>query len=120
MPETTSPLRIFVVEDEMMIAMMVEDIVADLGHTLAGVAMRLPQAAELARTVEADVALLDINLDGRKSFPVAEVLRERGVKLLFASGYGSSGLEPPFLNEMIIKKPFEAADLDRALAQVVG
>lgn len=120
MPRTPGALRIFVVEDEMMIVMMVEDIVADLGHQLAGVAMRLPQAAELAKTVDADVALLDINLDGRKSFPVAEVLRERGVKLIFASGYGSSGLEPPFLNELIIKKPFEAADLDRAIDQVLG
>ena len=104
-------LRIFVVEDEMMIALMIEDMVADLGHHLAGVAMRLPQALEKAKDVDADVAILDINLDGSKSFPVAELLRERGVRLVFASGYGSPGLEAPFLDALIIKKPFEARDL---------
>lgn len=59
-----------VVEDEMMIAMMLEDMLADLGHQVAGVAMRLPQAMrKLAKDIEADIAILDINLDGRKSFP---------------------------------------------------
>jgi CheY-like chemotaxis protein len=111
-------LRIFVVEDEMTIALMIEDMLTDLGHQVAGVAMRLPQAAAMARDVQADVAILDINLDGRRSFPVAQMLRERGVKLLFASGYGSPGLEAPFLGETIIKKPFEASDLKRAIEHV--
>jgi CheY-like chemotaxis protein len=62
----TGPFRIFVVEDEMMIALMIEDMVADLGHHLSGVAMRLPQALEMAKDVQADVAILDINLDGRR------------------------------------------------------
>ncbi len=53
-------------------------------------------------------------------FPVAEVLRARGVKLLFASGYGSPGLEAPFLDAVIIKKPFEASDLSAAIARVAG
>jgi len=112
------PFRIFVVEDEMMIALMIEDMVADLGHHLSGVAMRLPQALEMAKDVQADVAILDINLDGRRSFPVAEELQRRGVKVLFASGYGSPGLEPPFLDAVIIKKPFEQADLKRAIEKV--
>ena len=116
----TDALRIFVVEDEMTIALMIEDMLTDLGHTVTGVAMRLPQAAEMAKDVEADVAILDINLDGRRSFPVAQMLRERGVKLLFASGYGSPGLEAPFLEELIIKKPFEASDLKRAIARLAA
>jgi len=111
-------LRILVVEDEMMIAMMLEDMLADLGHKVAGIAMRLPQAMNLAKDVEADIAILDINLDGRKSFPAAEVLRQRGVKLIFASGYGSAGLEAPFLEEVIVKKPFEANDIRAALRRV--
>src|SRR5262245_53236579 len=112
------PYRIFVVEDEMMIALMIEDMVADLGHHLCGMAMRLPQALEMAQDVEADVAILDINLDGRRSFPVAEALQARGIKVLFASGYGSPGLEHPFLDAVIIKKPFEQADLERAIEKV--
>ncbi|HEX5006392.1 MAG TPA: response regulator [Hyphomonadaceae bacterium] len=115
-----SRLRIFVVEDEMTIALMIEDMLTDLGHRVTGVAMRLPQATEMAKDVEADVAILDINLDGRRSFPVAQMLRDRGVKLLFASGYGSPGLEAPFLEETIIKKPFEANDLKRAIARVAA
>jgi len=115
-----NPLRIFVVEDEMMIAMLLEDMLADLGHRVAGVAMRLPQALEMAKATEADIAILDINLDGRKSFPVAGVLRDKGVKLIFASGYGSPGLEEPFLDEIILKKPFEPDDIRLALARAAG
>ncbi|HEY5807782.1 MAG TPA: response regulator [Povalibacter sp.] len=113
-------LRVFIVEDEMTIALMIEDMLIDLGHQVTGVAMRLPQAAAMARDVEADVAILDINLDGRRSFSVAQMLRDRGVKLLFASGYGSPGLEAPFLQETVIKKPFEARDLSAAIARVAG
>lgn len=113
-------LRVLVVEDEMMIAMLLEDILNDLGHQVAGVAMRLPQAIEMAKDTDADIAILDINLDGRRSFPVADVLREKGVKLIFASGYGSPGLEAPFLDEIILKKPFEPNDIRLALARAVG
>lgn len=113
-------LRVLVVEDEMMIAMMLEDMLVDLGHQVAGVAMRLPQAIELAKGTDADIAILDINLDGRRSFPVAALLREKGVKLIFASGYGSPGLEAPFLDEIILKKPFEPTDIRAALARVAG
>lgn len=112
-------LKVLVVEDEMMIAMMIEDILAELGHEVAGVAMRLPQALELAKDVTADVAILDINLDGRKSFPAAQLLRDRGIKIIFASGYGSPGLEAPFTNEVIIKKPFETSDIRSAIQRVI-
>ncbi|MEQ1610749.1 MAG: response regulator [Hyphomonadaceae bacterium] len=114
------PLRIHVVDDEMMIAMMLEDMLADLGHKVACLAMRLPQVVEPARTVHADIAILDINLDGRKSFPAAEILRDRGVKLIFASGYGSPGLEALFLEAVIVKKPFEATDIRATLKRVAG
>lgn len=113
-------LRVLVIEDEMMIAMLLEDTLADLGHQVAGVAMRLPQALEMAKSVDADIAILDINLDGRRSFPVAAVLREKGVKLIFASGYGSPGLEAPFLDEIILKKPFEPNDIRAALARAAA
>jgi CheY-like chemotaxis protein len=113
-------LRVLVVEDEMMIAMLLEDMLVELGHQVAGVAMRLPQALEMAKGVDADIAILDINLDGRRSFPVADVLREKGVKLIFASGYGSPGLEPPFLDEIILKKPFEPSDIRAALARAAA
>ena len=111
------PLRVLVVEDEMTIALMIEDMLTDMGHHVAGLAMRLPQAVELARTLDLDLAILDINLDGRPSFPVADILLARGVPLMFASGYGSPGLEPPYEGRPVLRKPFEARDLMGAIAR---
>lgn len=112
------PLRILVVEDEMTIALLIEDMLLDLGHEVAGLAMRLPQALHLARTAEIDFAILDINLDGCLSFPVAELLRERGIPFIFASGYGSAGLEDPWRgNVAVMTKPFELKDLAGAIAR---
>jgi DNA-binding response OmpR family regulator len=113
-------LRVFVVEDEMTIALMIEDMLLDLGHRIAGLAMRLSPAMDMARTVEADVAVLDVNLDGHRSFPIAAILRERGVPVLFATGYGARGLEPPFESNPVIQKPFDVRDLQAALTCVTG
>jgi DNA-binding response OmpR family regulator len=111
-------LRILVVEDEMTIALLMEDMLTDMGHQVAGLAMRLPQALALAETVEADLAILDVNLDGRMSFPVADVLRRRGVPFIFATGYGSAGIDAPYQGEKVIKKPFLADDLAVAIRTV--
>jgi CheY-like chemotaxis protein len=109
------PLRILVVEDEMTIALLMEDMLADLGHDVAALAMRLPQALDLAKTADVNFAVLDVNLDGRLSFPVADALRERGVPFVFVTGYGSAGLEPPYNAWRVIKKPFDSATLRRAI-----
>jgi DNA-binding response OmpR family regulator len=113
-------LRVLVVEDEMMIALMLEDMLLDMGHDVVGLAMRLPQALALAQAAEIDLAILDVNLDGRLSFPVAEVLDRRGVPFFFASGYGSAGVEPPFEGRLTIRKPFEIKDLRGAIARFAG
>jgi len=112
------PLRILVVEDEMTIALLMEDMLTDMGHEVAGLAMRLPQALALAETVEADLAILDVNLDGRMSFPVADILRRRGVPFIFATGYGSAGIDAPYLDVKVIKKPFLTDDLAVAIRTV--
>ena len=113
-----SRLRVMVVEDEMMIALLLEDMLADLGHTVIGVATRLDAALSLAETVDADLAILDVNLNGEASYPVAEVLNRRGVPFLFATGYGSTGLETPFQTSPTLRKPFELKDLSEALERV--
>jgi PAS domain S-box-containing protein len=94
--EERQGLRVLVVEDEMTIALLLEDMLIDLGHDVRGPAMRLPQALDLAERLELDFAILDINLDGQSSFLVADVLPARGVPFIFASGYGAQGLEPPY------------------------
>lgn len=110
--------RVLVIEDEMMIAMLLEDMLADLGHQVVGVAGRLDVALELARDADADLAILDVDLGGESSFPVAEVLTSRGLPFLFATGYGSGGVMQPFINTPTLTKPFEMNDLSRALAKL--
>ena len=111
----TTPLRVLVVEDEMTIALLIEDMLHELGHEVTGLAMRLAPAVELARTKALDFAILDVNLDGRMSFAVAEVLEGRGVPFAFATGYGPSGIDPKFAAHPVIKKPFDLAALEAAL-----
>jgi CheY-like chemotaxis protein len=114
------PLRILIVEDEMTIALLLEDMVTDLGHQVAGMAMRLPQALALAETAEVDLAILDVNLDGLLSFPVADVLERRGVPYVFATGYGPEGIEPAYKGHVVIRKPFVLNDVQTALAHPAG
>ncbi len=108
-------LRVLIVEDEMTIALLLEEMVEELGYEVAGLAMRLPQAVELARTRALDLAILDVNLDGHMSYPVAEILEKRGVPYVFATGYGSGGIEPGYRNGIIIKKPYLMDDIRVAI-----
>ncbi|HEX4197545.1 MAG TPA: response regulator [Caulobacteraceae bacterium] len=113
------PLRILVVEDEMTIALLIEDMLTDLGHQVVGLAMRLPQAMELAASAVIDFAILDVNLDGHMSFPVADLLRGRGVPFVFATGYGSAGLGEHYRGKAhVVKKPFRIEDLRSAIEHV--
>jgi CheY-like chemotaxis protein len=111
------PLRILIVEDEMTIAFMIEDMLLDLGHEVVSVAMRLPEAIEAAASLDFDLAILDVNLDGHQSFPVAEVLSARGIPFAFATGYGAAGVVPPFKSRPILVKPFLRSDLQRIVAE---
>jgi CheY-like chemotaxis protein len=108
-------LRILVVEDEMLVAMNIEDMLLDLGHEVAGIASRLAPALALAKEAAIDAAMLDVNLAGEPSFPVADLLIERGVPFLFATGYGIQGIAEPYRRHPIIQKPFRLADLEEAL-----
>lgn len=113
------PLRILVVEDEMTIALMIEDMLTDLGHKVVGLALRFTQAVNLAKDAQIDFAILDVNLNGQNSFPVAELLEARGIPFVFATGYGSAGVETSYRGrDLVIKKPFDLKDLTRALERV--
>jgi len=112
--------RVLVVEDEMIVAMMLEDMLTDLGHEVVETAMRLPQAMEAARTADIEIAILDVNLDGTTSYAIAEALDARNVPVIFASGYGSSGLEPAYRDRPTLMKPFLSSDLARAIERTLA
>ncbi|MEO8813456.1 MAG: response regulator [Caulobacteraceae bacterium] len=113
-------LRILVVEDEAMIAMLMEDMLADLGCVVIGPAYSLESAMEMAAAPMAiDAAVLDVNLGGKSSFDVADALKARGVPAIFSTGYGESGLRAVDDGAQVLQKPFRAGDLERALRTVM-
>jgi CheY-like chemotaxis protein len=113
--------RVLVVEDEMMIALLVEDMLAELGCAVVGPAHALDAALELARTeLGLDVAVLDVNLGGQPVFAVADALREKGVPAIFSTGYGDAGLRDIDRGSPVLQKPFRAGDLAKALTAALG
>lgn len=112
--------KVFVVEDEFLIRMLLEDMLADLGHQIAAVAGNVTEATELARSSEFDLAILDVNLDGRDVYPVADILAERGLPFVFVTGYGGRGLPEPYRERPTLQKPFQLEDLRATLNAVLN
>ena len=108
--------RVLVVEDEVIIGMLIEDMLQELGYEVAALSTHLDQAVNLARTADIDFAVLDLNLNGHMSYPVADALRARGVPHIFATGYGAKILVPPYTGTPTLQKPFHLAELRRILA----
>lgn len=107
--------RVLVVEDEALMAMLLEDMLQELGYEVAASTGQLDHALQLARTTAFDLALLDINLNGERSFPVADVVRRRGLPVVFATGYGKGILVPPHLGTPLLQKPFSLEELRSTL-----
>ncbi|MDB5724517.1 MAG: hypothetical protein JWQ16_1271 [Novosphingobium sp.] len=114
------PKKILVVEDEILVAMFLEDLLIGMGHEVVGPASRLGEAMELARDSLIDFAVLDVNLAGVASFPVAELLRERGIPFVFATGYGTDGMAAGHCDERTLRKPYAAEDLRLAIDIGIG
>lgn len=112
--------RVLVVEDEYLVAMLVEDMLTVLGFEVVQIASTLQAASEAAAAGEFDVAVLDVNLNGTMSNPVAEILSRRNIPFIFATGYGKSGPHEVFTDAPAIQKPFAERDLGRALGMVLG
>ncbi|WP_371416303.1 response regulator [Rubellimicrobium sp. CFH 75288] len=111
--------RILVVEDEVIVAMLIEDILSDAGAAVVGPVGRVAEALNLATAERLDAAILDVNLAGETTAPVAEALRARGVPFAFATGYGASGLPAGFEEAALVQKPFQERDLGEALVRLV-
>jgi DNA-binding response OmpR family regulator len=116
MPQSKlSGRRVLIVEDEAMIAMMIEDMLVDLGCEIVGPASQIAQALRVIESEEFDAAILDVNLNGVQIFPVAEALRAKGVPFVFATGYGASGISIEYRNRLVLQKPFKQQQLENAL-----
>ena len=99
------------VEDEYLIRMLLEDMLADLGYDVAAAVGTIAEASAFAETGEFDVAILDVNLDGEAIYPVADILAKRGLPFVFVTGYGESSLEEPYRDRPALQKPFQGEQL---------
>jgi len=109
--------RVLLVEDEAMLRMLLEDMVEDLGYELAGSAGSLDEATRLVATLpRIEAAIIDVNLGGVVSFPVADELRARQVPFLFSTGYGAEGIPERFRDVQLLGKPYRREDIHQALA----
>jgi CheY-like chemotaxis protein len=97
---------VLVVEDEMLVVMAIEDMLADLGCTSVARASNVEQALALIAQQPFDLATLDLNLDGQKSYQVARALGERGVPFAFSTGYGKHGVDIGHRQRPVLNKPF--------------
>ena len=108
--------RVLVVEDEYLIRMLLEDMLEELGYGLAAAVGTINEATEHASNGEFDVAVLDVNLDGREIYPVADILVKRGLPFVFVTGYGEGSLAEPYRGRPSLQKPFQAEQLKATLS----
>ena len=104
-----------VVEDEAMLSLELETMLLNMGCVIAGTAAKLDDALRIAGSSEFDVALLDVNLGGKRVDPVAEAIRARGTPIIFVTGYGKTAA-----SGLVLAKPYDAAALERMLNEALG
>lgn len=112
-------LRAFLVEDEILIAVLLEDMLAGLGHEAAATAGTFEQALEMAERERFDLAILDVNVNGRQIYPVAEILERRGIPFAFSTGYGRQSLREHYRNRPILRKPIDPCELEQVVSELM-
>ncbi|GGE97168.1 response regulator [Sphingomonas prati] len=120
MPVTPADCRVLVVEDESAVLMLVEDMLIDLGYSKIDTAMSVSEALPIADTAELTFAILDVNLGGQRSSPIADRLRARGVPFVFATGYGSRGMDDAYVGSIVLRKPFRLGELEVAINRALA
>ena len=120
MDKLLSGRRVLVVEDEMLVLMMTEDMLAELGCEAVATAATIDQAIALIDAQVFDVAMLDMNLNGNKSHLVADVLAARGVPFVFSTGYTAGDMREGYRDRPVLRKPFRFEDLDEVLTRLLS
>jgi CheY-like chemotaxis protein len=109
--------RVLIVEDEIIVALFMEDLLGEFGYEVAGVVSQLDDA--MAHAPDYDAAVLDVHLNGRSVFDFADTLAARGVPFVFATGYGERGIPDRHRARPVLQKPFQPDDLKQVLEQIV-
>lgn len=112
--------RILVVEDEMLVAMLIEDVLTEAGCKLVGPATGVAQALGLIRDAPVEAAVLDVNVNGGDTYPIADALAQRGIPFVFATGYGAAGIRRDHADRPVLRKPFGEGELTTALLGLLG
>jgi two-component SAPR family response regulator len=112
--------RVLVVEDETLIAVVIEDILSAMDCEIVGPTGKLETALQLARDETLDLAILDVTIRGGKVFAVAEELLARGIPFLLASGYGDWALPQVLRDRPRLMKPFTATELEQQVRVLCG
>ena len=121
MSQPFSGRRVLIVEDESLVAMLLETILEDMGCTPVGPAATVEDGLRMATDpATIDAALLDVNVAGRQVFPVAQALKDRGVPFVFSTGYGEGGLPDEWRGQPTLQKPFTEAAVRDALMNAMG
>ena len=108
-------LRVLIVEDETLVAMLIEEYLVEMGCEVAFSASRIAKAFKGLQTSRIDVAVLDVNVAGESISQLVDVLHQRGIPFIFASGYGPRGVDARWSGSPVLQKPFTGTDLRRAL-----
>ena len=105
--------RVLLVEDEALVAMMIQDFLTESGHSVIGPISRASEAVEAARESDYDAAILDINLGDGMAYPVADILSARGIPFVFVTGYEADTIDDRFNRVPVLQKPIERQMLQR-------
>ncbi|MEH6665443.1 MAG: response regulator [Brevundimonas sp.] len=113
--------KVLVVEDESLVAMLLETILEDMGCIPVGPVSTVEDGVDKAEN-EPDLALalLDVNVGGHEVFPVADALARRGVPVVFSTGYGEAGLPEKWRGASALQKPFSEAAVREAMLRALG
>ena len=121
MTDVLSGRRVLIVEDESLVAMLLETILSDMGCTVIGPESNVGDGLRVVTgETDLDAALLDVNVAGQEVFPIAEALKARGVPFVFSTGYGEGGLPDEWRGSPTIQKPFTEAAVRDALLKAMG
>ena len=119
-PDAGPAPRVLIVEDTVLVSLLIEALVEDMGWSVAGPAAQLSEALIAAREEPIDVAVVDVNLNGETSWEVASILRDRGVPFIFTTGYSDAANMPVNLRgSPVMGKPFQVRDLEEWLRNAV-